>query len=173
MNLILLMAILGVNGSSAIASCGEAVEGVALCLKPSNAPGGVTLELKNTGTKDLVLLVGVALANGRHQYFSEVELTYTTEADVCRGPLGEPDFVAGRFDQLFLPLAAGASMTLPVAAPFMKCEHGGWLTKMKPRGRFTVRASLVGKSAKSEDSSLITNWSGTATSNLVVIGGKP
>lgn len=173
MNLILLMALLAVNGSSAIATCGDAVEGLALCLKPSDAPGGVTLELKNIGTKDLVLLVGVALANGQRQYFSEVELTYTTEADVCRGPLAEPDFVAGRMDQLFLPLAAGASITLPVPAPFMKCEHGGWLSKMKPTRRFTVRAVFVGKKAETKDLSLITTWRGTATSSLVVIGGKP
>lgn len=57
--------------------CGLPVGGIALCLSASAETGAGTLEVRNAGPNDVVLNLGVMLANGMRQYATAITLLLT------------------------------------------------------------------------------------------------
>jgi hypothetical protein len=75
------------NREPATTGSGAAVEGMALYLSPSAEPGSLTLEVRNTTPKDVVLTLGSMLANGVWQSPSAIPLTLTHARQGALGSL--------------------------------------------------------------------------------------
>jgi len=129
--------------------CGTPVEGVALCLSRSAGPSGVTLELRNTGTKDAVLNLGIMLANGARQYPTAITLLSTdAEGKEHHAELDEPaGVIGGRLDPFIVPLPSGASLKLPVHISKCLWHASGQLEDFGPdrTKRYTLQARFNGK----------------------------
>jgi hypothetical protein len=130
------------------------------------------VELRNSGEDDLVLNVGVMLANGKKQYPNAISLVVTDskEKSLELGLPG-PFFVAGRVDPLVLPLPSGATFSLPVdlanCLPVSPSEPD-----YKFEGAYSIEARYTGKAVSSQEANLDTKgvalmpyWIGTVTSN--------
>ncbi len=76
--------------------------------------GRVEATLHNAGKKDVVLNLGVMLANGARHYPSALRITAVDARGQERTLVLEPAFVAGRLDPLIMPLSAGARYTVPL-----------------------------------------------------------
>ena len=76
--------------------------------------GRVEAVLQNTGKKDIVLNLGVMLANGARQYPSALRVAAVDARGHERILVIEPTVVAGRLDPLVIPLLAGARYTVPL-----------------------------------------------------------
>jgi hypothetical protein len=63
------------------------------------------VELQNAGEDDLILNLGITLANGRKQYPKDIVLLLTdSQGKARRFELKEPFYVAERVDHLIVPL---------------------------------------------------------------------
>jgi len=134
-----------------------------------------TVELRNAGERDIVLNLGSMLANGKSQYPSAVVLTLTdSQGKSRRLELRGPAGVAGRVDQLVLPIPVGARFAIrvdlrnywaPVTEEFeIKLE----------RGTYSIEAQLTGKGISYDDANLdmkglsvMPFWQGTVASNRI------
>ncbi|HWC17051.1 MAG TPA: hypothetical protein VG498_08545 [Terriglobales bacterium] len=72
-----------------IEPCGTPLDGIALCLSPSGEPDGLILEIRNVGTNDAVLNLGIM--HGARQYPVAIMLIFR----VGGGPI--PHELEGRF----------------------------------------------------------------------------
>jgi len=73
------------------------------------------VELRNAGKNDLILNLGIMLANGRKQYPNAIVLILTDQDGKSRRlELRDPAVIAGRMDPLIVPLPVGSSYSLPV-----------------------------------------------------------
>ena len=130
-------------------------------------------DLRNIANHDLVLNLGVTLANGRNQYPNAVVLTLTDSQGKSRlFDLKEPAFVAGRMDPFVLPLPTGAAFSLPIdlerywAAASKEFDY-----KLQP-GTYSLEARFSGRSVTQPQANLdmkglalMPYWTGTVTSN--------
>ena len=129
-------------------------------------PPNFRVELRNTGKDDLILNLGIMLANGRKQYPRAIVLIVTDSEGKSRVfDLREPWFVAGRVDPMIVPLPAGATFSLPVeldkywAAASKEFEY-------KFKGNYSIEAKFNGeKVPPREDLLLAPYWIGAITSN--------
>jgi hypothetical protein len=81
----------------------------ALLLTATGTPALIRVELRNPGNQDLVLNLGIELANGANQYPDAVSYTLTTpDGRVLHLESMEPGSIAGRVDPFIVPLPAGA-----------------------------------------------------------------
>lgn len=72
------------------------------------------LELRNVSETDLILNLGVMLANGKRQYLTAVTFRLTEMPGKSRKlSLREPMLISGRVDPLIVPLPAGAKFFNP------------------------------------------------------------
>jgi hypothetical protein len=90
---------------------GEVISGLQMTIRLGHGEGVQSkpptfiVELRNVGESDLILNLGVMLANGRKQYPNAVALTLTdAQGKSRRLDLREPAAVAGRLDPLDWPL---------------------------------------------------------------------
>src|SRR4029077_19626759 len=76
---------------------------------------GFRIKVANSGSKDLVLNIGMLIANGSRQYASAIELLLTDQkGKTWKFPTGDPGSVGGRVDPFVLPLPAGAMFIVPL-----------------------------------------------------------
>jgi len=104
------------------------------------------VELRNIGDHDLILNLGMMLANGRRQYADAIALLLTLPSgSEQRLRLIGPAMINGRVDPLVVPLPVGASFSIPVDlgkfAPFGKKP-----LILEP-GTYTLEAEFEGKKA--------------------------
>jgi hypothetical protein len=158
---------------------GELVGGLQMSIYPDQAlradskPPKFRVELRNAGESDLILNLGVMLANGKKQYPNAIILTLIDAQGMSRRlDLREPWFVAGRLDPLVLPLPTGAAFSILVdldkywAAASKEFDY-----KLKP-GSYSLEAQFTGKGVSQQEANLdvkgialMPYWTGTVTSN--------
>jgi hypothetical protein len=131
------------------------------------------VELRNAGDSDLVLNVGVMLANGQKQYPNAVVLTLTDAQGKTRWlTLREPAAVAGRVDPFILPIPAGATFSIPVDLDkYWAAASKDFDYKLKP-GSYSLEAQFTGKGVSQQEANLdvkgialMSYWMGTVTSS--------
>jgi len=155
--------------------------GPTLLLSSTPKLGLLRVELRNPSAKDLVLNVGIELANGAKQYPDAVEYTLTTpDGRLLHLEPMEPGLIAGRVDPLIVPLPAGASFCFFVdlkkyAAPKEKI----WELEFSP-GRYTVQAEYTGRAVSQLQANLdvkgialMRYWVGTVTATPVMFTVTP
>jgi hypothetical protein len=165
------------NRLDTIMDCGTVVEDIALCLSPSAKTGSVTLEVRNTGPKDMVLNLGIMLGNGARQYPSAIRLRLTdAKGNVHQGVLAEPGIVAGRLDPFIVPLPHGASLILPLDLTKYVLYTSGQIEEFRPNPTtpYTVQAQFTGQGVTQAEANLdvrglalMPYWTGIAASNTV------
>ena len=160
---------------------GAAVSGLQMTISLDPAERGQSkspkfrVELRNAGENDLILNLGIMLANGKRQYPLAVVLTLTDAQGTSRRlELREPPFVAGRVDPLVLPLPVGSAFSIPVDLDqYWPAASGEVDYKLRP-GTYSLDAQLTGKGVSHHDANLdlkgialMPYWQGTITSNTL------
>jgi len=147
-----------------------------LTLVATPTPTQFLVELHNPGRGDLVLNVGIALANGSKQYPDRVLFTLAMpDGKVRHLEPPEPGFIAGRLDPLIVPLPAGATFSFPI--DLKKCTASRekiWKLGFPP-GRYTLQAQYSGARVPGAEANLdmkgialMPFWTGNAQSSPVV-----
>ncbi|HEV3255859.1 MAG TPA: sigma-70 family RNA polymerase sigma factor [Gemmataceae bacterium] len=150
---------------------------VGLCRTEAKGNGKARLMvvLENVGTDDLVVNLGLMLANGKKQIPMAARLIFT-DADGQRHILrrNEPG-IAGRVDPFVVPLAAGSRYST-ISRDLEKS-----IDRLTP-GRYRVRAEFVGEAVTRKEVdvdaaglALMTYWTGTIQSEdlQVTLPAKP
>ena len=131
------------------------------------------IELRNAAERDLVLDVGMMLANGQKQYPNAVVPRLTdAQGTTRRLNLREPPAVGGRVDPLIVPIPIGAAFSIPVdldqywAAASKEFDY-----HLKP-GSYSLEAQFTGRGVSQQEANLdlkgialMSYWRGTVTSN--------
>jgi hypothetical protein len=139
---------------------------------PAVGPPKFRVELRNKGKDDLILNLGIMLANGRKQYPNAIVLILTDSEGKARVfDLREPFYVAGRLDPLVLPFPTGATFSLRIdldnywSAASKEFEY-------KLRGSYSIEAKFTGEGVHRPDANpdvkglaLMPYWVGEVTSN--------
>jgi hypothetical protein len=106
------------------------------------------VELSNSGDHDLILNLGMMLANGRRQFADAIHLSLRdaqSNTDVL--DLKGPPVIAGRVDPFVVPLPKGAQMILPInLADYWIPKQKVFEIKLKP-GRYFLSAEYRGRGA--------------------------
>ena len=107
------------------------------------------VELRNPSDQDLVLNVGIALANGAKQYTDAVVYTLRTpDGRVLHLESMEPGFIAGRVDPLIIPLPAGATFSFLVnLKKYVAPKERIWQLDFPP-GDYTLQAEYTGRAVR-------------------------
>jgi hypothetical protein len=131
------------------------------------------IEIHNVGDSDLILNLGITLANGKKQYPNAIVLAITDpQGETRRFTLREPAFVAGRMDPLILPIPVDASFSIPVDLDkYWVAASGEFDYKFKP-GTYSLEAQFTGKGVSQREANLdvqgialMPYWTGAVTSN--------
>jgi hypothetical protein len=147
--------------------CVDRADGV-----PSKAPK-FRVELRNAAQKDLVVNLGMILANGRMQYPNAVILVLTdAQGKSRRLDLREPRAIGGRVDPFVLPIPIGATFSIPVDLDkYWAAESKEFDYKLKP-GTYSLEAQFTGRSVSQQEANLdvkgialMPYWTGTVASN--------
>jgi hypothetical protein len=153
---------------------GSPLSGLQITLSPEQAEAGQSkvpkfrVEFRNVGEDDLVLNVGLTLANGRKQYPNAVMLRLKDSQGESRLlNLREPALVAGRLDPLVVVLPVGSAFSIPVDID--KYWAGIFDHKLKP-GTYSLEAQFTGRrvtptTRDTQGIALMPYWEGTVTSN--------
>ncbi|MBL7043046.1 MAG: hypothetical protein ISR77_30720 [Pirellulaceae bacterium] len=145
----------GANGKGGRPINFYAIEGLELSIlsvsADSNDPIRLKVVFENVSDRDIVLNLGMMLANGKVQLPEEIRLTLTDESGRSR-QLHFSDRrypgVSGRVDDYIVPLRAGSAYTLNLSLRDYWCPKSKEFTlELKPE-RYTVRAEFTGKSAR-------------------------
>ena len=158
---------------------GDAVSGLQMTIYldrpegvPSKAPK-FRVELRNAAQKDLVVNLGMMLANGKMQYPNAVILILTdAQGKSRRLDLREPWAIAGRVDPFVLPIPIGATFSIPVDLDkHWAAESKEFDYKLKP-GTYSLEAQFTGRSVSQQEANLdvkgialMPYWKGTVASN--------
>ncbi len=144
--------------------------------KPSYRTGeavSVTVTLRNAGTDDLVLDLGMMLANGKTQVPDAVGLVLADAAGAERrlALMAPGGGIAGRVDDYIVPLRAGSTYTLQSHLDEYWCEAANeWHIKPAP-GQYTLAAVVEGRGAQfggpGAPAALMPIWTGQVTSKAV------
>ena len=139
---------------------------------PSKVPK-FRVELRNVGDHDLILNLGMMLANGRRQYADAIVLTILDPHGRTRKfQLKGPGFIAGRVDPLIVPLPVASTFSVPVdldnywtassQEPDYRFEHGA----------YSLEAQFSGRGLSQQDANLdvkglalMPYWMGSVSSN--------
>jgi hypothetical protein len=139
---------------------------------PSNTPK-FRVELRNAGQNDLVVNLGMMLANGKRQYPNAVALTLTdAQGKSRRLDLREPAMIAGRVDPFVVPIPVGATFSIPVNLDgYWPAASKEFDYKLKP-GTYSLEAQFTGRSVSQQEANLdvkgialMPYWTETVTSN--------
>jgi hypothetical protein len=115
------------------------------------------VEIRNVGSNDLLLNMGVMLANGRKQFPDAVTVLITnpkgkTEECGLQGPAA----VAGWVGPFVVPVPAGASFSLPIdleklTSDWKSCfAPRGYVNLIPAPGKYAVRVQFTEKSQINE-----------------------
>jgi len=132
------------------------------------------IALKNIGKKDLVLNLGIMLANGKEQYSSAVILIFTDpNGKSCEfhNNIGRHPGIAGRMDPFIVPLAVGCTYILRADFDNYWSLSPGGLPLPLPKGRYRVAAVFIGKAATFKQTGVYTQnlyWNGTIKSKEII-----
>jgi hypothetical protein len=144
-------------------------------LKSEAGLPGFRVTLLNAGSDDLILNIGILLANGNKQYADAISFLLTDSAGKTWDfTVKTPGAITGRVDPFVLPLPAGASYTLPLPLNdnrfFDPLNVGGTLKG----GTCTIKARYTGRGVSFPQAnldykavSLMPYWIGTVESNEV------
>jgi hypothetical protein len=139
---------------------------------PSQAPK-FRLELRNAGQNDLVVNLGMMLANGKRQYSNAVALTLTdAQGKSRRLDLRAPAMIAGRVDPFVVPIPVDATYSIPVNLDgYWPAASKEFHYKLKP-GTYSLEAQFTGRSVSQQEANLdvkgialMPYWTETVTSN--------
>ncbi len=132
-------------------------------------------ELHNAGDEDLILNLGMMLANGKKQYADRIHLLLTDpHGKLLHLDVTGPGFIAGRVDPMVVPLPVGATFVLSIdlkdySAPKEKI----WALDLTP-GQYTLSAEYTGVGVPQRAAnldmqgiSLMPYWTGTVDSNAL------
>jgi len=131
------------------------------------------VELRNAGEDDLILNLGIMLANGSKQYPKDIILIITdSEGKSRRFDLREPGLIAGRLDPLIVPLPVGSTFSIPVDLDkYWPAASNEFEYKLKP-GTYSLEAKFSGRAVTQQEANLdvkgialMPYWIGTITSN--------
>jgi hypothetical protein len=157
----------------------ETVGGLQMTIHLDQAEGGqskapkFTVELRDAGETDLILNLGVMLANGRKQYPRYVVLTLTdSQGKSRRLELKEPWFVAGRMGPLVVALPVGSTFSIPVdLEKYWAAASKEFDYKLKS-GTYFLEAQFTARDFSQQEANLdmkgialMPYWTGTVTSN--------
>ena len=132
----------------------------------SALPGRVSVAMENVGKDDLMVNVGMMLANGKKQLPTGIRLTATDDKSKPHVLKFKLPGVAGRVDPFIVPLSAGCRYTLSIALDdFSSDEEDGTLAP----GQYKLTAECVGGGIGSTNAdttglALIAYWNGPAVS---------
>jgi hypothetical protein len=158
---------------------GEAVNGLQMTIYLERAQGVPSkipkfrVELRNAAQKELVVNLGMMLANGKMQYPSAIVLVLTdAQGKSRRLDLREPGAIAGRVDPLVLPVPIGATFSIPVDLDkYWAAESKEFDYKLKP-GNYSLEAQFTGRGVSQQEANLdvkgialMPYWMGSITSN--------
>jgi hypothetical protein len=131
------------------------------------------VELHNAGDHDLILNLGIMLANGKKQYADRLRLLLTDpNGKLLHLEMTGPAIIAGRVDPMVVPLPMGAAFVLPIdlkdySAPKEKI----WALDLTP-GEYRLSAEYTGVGVPQRAAnldmqgiSLMPYWAGTVDSN--------
>ena len=157
---------------------GEKLDGLRIGISPvkpyqqnDNNKIRFNVTLQNVGKKDLVLNLGIMLANGKEQYSTEVKLIFTDlngKSYEFHNNLDRRPGIAGRVDPFLVPLADGCTYAL--RADF----DNYWFVPVGtslPKGQYHVAAVFEGKALVFKDTNLYTRdtyWAGVIKSKEVL-----
>jgi hypothetical protein len=131
------------------------------------------VELRNVGDSDLILNLGIMLANGRRQYPNAIVLTITDSLGKARRfDLREPAYIAGRVDPLIVPLPVGSTFSVPVDLDKYWAATSKEFEYKLERGPYLLEAQFSGKAVPQQQANLDVKgialmpfWMGSITSN--------
>ena len=139
--------------------------------------------LQNVGKKDLVLNLGIMLANGKEQYSTAVKLIFTDSNGKTyefHNNIGRHPGIAGRVDPFLIPLAVECTYVLRVNFDNYWSISSTAVPVSLPKGEYLVAAVFDGKAINFKDTGLYTRdlyWTGVIKSNEVLFknlyGGHP
>jgi hypothetical protein len=130
----------------------------------------LTVALENVGKDDLVVNLGIMLANGKKQFPLALRLTLTDAKGARWGMRLPQPAVAGRVDPFIVPLPARARYSLRYdLGDLIEEEPGG--AGAPPTGRCRAAVEFVGKAVTRERTNadtpglaLMTYWTGAVQS---------
>lgn len=155
---------------------GEKLDGLRIGISPvktyqqnDNDKTRFNVTLQNVGKKDLVLNLGMMLANGKEQYSTGVKLIFTDpngKTYEFHNNIGRHPGIAGRVDPFVVPLAVGCTYVLRVDF------DNYWLVPVGislPKGQYHVAAifeskAVVHTNLDMEGISLMLYWTGVIKS---------
>ena len=158
---------------------GEAVRGLQMTIYLDQAEGVPSrvpkfrVELRNAAQNDLVVNLGMMLANGKMQYPNAVVLVLKdAQGKSRRLDLREPWAIAGRVDPFVLPVPAGATFSILVDLDkYWAAESKEFDYKLKP-GTYLLEAQFTGRGVSQQEANLdvkgialMPYWTGTVASN--------
>jgi len=130
------------------------------------------VELQNAGEDDLILNLGITLANGRKQYPKEIVLILTdSQGKARRFNLKGPAVIAGRVDPLIVPLPVGSTFSILVDLEKYWAASNEFGYKLEP-GTYFLEAQFSGRGLMQQEANLdvkglalMPYWTGSITSN--------
>jgi hypothetical protein len=145
---------------------------------PNTSKANLALALENVGTDDLVLNLGMMLANGKRQFPSALRLILTDVADktrVLRLHHKVPG-IAGRVDPFVVPLAASCRYTIPCLLDDYLEDDLVLPPAPVPPGRYRIKAEFDGRGVGPNDTNndvtglaLMRYWTGVVASGELQI----
>ena len=153
---------------------GPAVNGLRIGVR--QVAGRLEAAVQNTGKKDVVLNVGVMLANGARQYPSALHIVAIDAGERELRIVFGPTAVAGRHDPMVVPLPAGAWYAVPLDVSTATVQGKG--TRLPP-GKYRIRVIYEGtrvpKAAVPDmpGLALMNYWEGRARSPVLEYKHRP
>ena len=155
---------------------GEASDGLQMRIEPESSRAAVPtfrVAFRNSGDRDLVVKLGITLANGAKQYPNAVVLMLTDAQGKSRQLDSiNPAFIAGRVDPFILLLPAGATFSVPIDLARYWAAASRQFEYKVTAGTYTLEAHFTGKSVSGQEAnldvqgiSLMPFWKGTIASN--------
>jgi hypothetical protein len=151
--------------------------GPTLMLTSTPEPHLFRVELHNSGTQDLVLDLGMALANGAKQYPNAIEFALTTSDGriLHLVPVNDLGMIGGRVDPLIVPLPSGATFSFLInLEKYLSPQEKDWKLHLS-RGRYTLQAEYTGRAVPMTEANLdvkgialMPYWVGRVASTPVV-----
>jgi hypothetical protein len=139
----------------------------------SARPPKFRVELRNIGDHDLILNLGIMLANGRRQYADAIVLTIVDPQGKTRQfALKGPGMIAGRVDPLIVPLPVASAFSISVDLDNYWAASSQEFDYRFGRGAYLLEAQFTGKGLSQQEANLdvkglalMPYWKGTVTSN--------
>jgi len=166
---------LGSTQSQTTAACGNAVNGVQMCLSSSGSD--LELEFRNVGERDVALNLGVMMANGKVQLPNRIAIKFTDAQGKTRlfkfADKRYPS-VSGRLDDYVLPLRAGSAYTLQLTPDQFWCQETKEFSIPLLYGNNYLTAQFEGTGAHAVNLDmpgikLMSFWLGNVESNILAM----